>query len=147
MRPRKTILLVGDDELRVSLLGFLLRTYAYGVFTADCAPAAEQLMLLQPAGKPFELLLVVWPLEGAATLLKRSKAIAPDTSTLFLAQDEGLVPSDWTADGTIFRYEYSGEVLLERVRVLTARRRGPRPRLKVMPEMNADAAVTGSISK
>lgn len=133
MRPRKNILLVGDDVLRVSLLGFLLRTYAYGVFTADSAAAGEQLMLLQPLGKPFELLLVVWPLEGAAALLKQSKAIAPDTNTLFLVQDEGLVPSDWTADGTIFRYEYSGEVLLERVRILAARRHGPRPKTRPIP--------------
>jgi hypothetical protein len=129
--------LAGNYEFRVGLLSYLLRTYSYAVTTADTADEAEQLMLQTPA--TFDLLLVTWPLKGAEALLKRAKAISPYTGRLLVAQDDALEPSGWTADSTISSSQYSSEAILDRVAALTARKRGPRPRLKVTPERKATA--------
>ena len=48
MRPKKKILLVGDDEDRVGVLRYVLETHAYRVFTAASAAEAGELLLQAP---------------------------------------------------------------------------------------------------
>jgi response regulator RpfG family c-di-GMP phosphodiesterase len=129
--------LAGNYEFRLGVLSYLLRTYGYAVTTADTADEAEQLMLQTPVW--FDLLLITWPLKGAEALLKRAKVISPGTGTLAVAQDDDLAPLRSTADATISSSQYSSDAILERVGLLTARRRGPRPQPKLAPEMKESA--------
>ncbi len=122
MRPPKEILLAGDDEERVALLRFLLRTHGFSVITAGSAAAADEVLCI-------DLLLVVWPLVGAAALLKRAQSITPHINTLIVAHDEDCVPLDFLPDLSLCRGQCSSSRILEYTKMLTARKRGPKPQV------------------
>jgi hypothetical protein len=127
MRPKKKILVAGDDVDRVTVVRYLLWVHKYRVFTADSAAVAEKLLELDA---PIDLLLVVWPLEGALKLLERAKAIDAHTGTLVAAYDQDHLPLGWAPDSTIGRAQYSAAEILEGVKLLCARKRGPSPGFK-----------------
>jgi hypothetical protein len=121
-RPAKKILLVGDDEEKASVLRYLLVTQCFRVTLAGGAIAAEYLLLEMQ----FDLLLLLHPLAGAAELLKRAKRIAPHTPTLAVSDREAFLPADWVVDSSLCRGRCSSAAILERVKVMVARRPGPR---------------------
>jgi len=122
VRPPRKILLVGDDEERIGVLRYLLRTYKYAVITASSPAEAAELLC-----QPIDVLLLEWPLDGAEDLLNRSKEISPATNTLVVT-DEDRLPVGVTPDSTLFRRSLrSNAEILDRIMVLAARKRGPRP--------------------
>ena len=79
------------------------------------------------------MLFVVWPLEGAAELLTQAKTRvalgAPQGSypnTLVATYDQDRLPLGFVPDATIGRSQYSSAEILDRVKMLSARKRGPR---------------------
>jgi hypothetical protein len=123
MRPKKRILLVGASEDRVGVLRFLLFTKGFaacGVLTA-----AEALGALRAAR--FNLLLVDLPLAGAEFLLDRAHAEDNSLPTLCLVSQGGAHPESCSSYGLIPWQSFSPENLIERVKILTARKRGPKP--------------------
>ena len=125
--PPKKILLVGSDEEQVGLLSYLLRTWGYHTFTASSAATAARSLLLMPAETPVDLLVVLWPLDDAEELLRGFKRGHPDIPTLALAICEQSVKFDSTVDSALCRGQCSSAEILERIKVLTARKRGPEP--------------------
>jgi len=140
VRPKKVILLVGDDEDRVGILRYLLVIHGYAVYPAFSA--AEAYAILHELD--IELLFVVWPLDDALKLLEMASTdIAPRIPTLVASYDLETLPLGWAPDMTIGRPQYSSDVILARVKMLTARKRGPKLGAKFQPRAEESAKDPG----
>lgn len=115
-------MLVGGDEERVALLRFVFHVHHYCVVTAESAAEAERLLV----GASAHLLLVLWPLDGARQLLKVSKAIDWTVPVLVVAPTEAFLTLWPEVDAALFRDHCSSADVLDRVKVMTARKPGPR---------------------
>ena len=126
MRPRKTILLAGECEERISTLAFALGLKTFTVTTASTA--ADALELLRKGR--FELLLVDLPLSGAARLCDVAAASDLRIPSLILGTNTEQDSTDAVADARMIRQRDRTD-LLERLKVMTARKRGPKERKPV----------------
>jgi CheY-like chemotaxis protein len=114
MRPPKTILLIDSNENRRSVRAFALAVHGYRVTQAARPKAVHEMRM-------FDLLIGVWPV-GEFT--------APYTPSLLIyAKGTGEAALDLTGVDA-YACDPSMRDLLERVKILTARKRGPRPGYK-----------------
>jgi len=118
MRPKKTILLVDANEERRSLNSFKLHTRGYRVFAAS---NADDALAITDA---IDLAIVNLP-EGN-DLIRAMKKTRPEMRTILMGTEEDVPCHD--AD-MLMHEGASGASLLERVRVLVERRRGPKKHL------------------
>ncbi len=130
MRPRKRILLCCADEDQLGVLAYTLETNRYA--TVRAATLAEARLLI--VERQFELLFCVLPFAGVDALLDFHHSIGSYASTMVrststMTRGDG-VGQTWIADATVGPGCGSNE-LLDRIKVLTARKRGPRPHRKL----------------
>lgn len=129
MRPKKTILCVDDNEQSLSIRKFMLQTRGYRVLTAS---GGEQAIAIFREGG-IELLLtdLVMPLMDGNELVRRIKRINPLIPAIVFS---GTVKSyDRASHADAFTPKgVSIEDLLTRIRVMTARKRGPKKALPVV---------------
>jgi two-component system, OmpR family, response regulator CpxR len=124
VRQKKVILCVDDNELSLSVRKFMLQTKGYKVLTAS---GGEQAIAIFREGG-IELLLtdLVMPLMDGNELVRKIKAINPEIPTVIFS---GVVKSyDRATHANAFlpKGACSPVELLERVRVMTVRKRGPK---------------------
>jgi len=124
MRPKKCILLIDSDEYRMSLRRFLFETNGFRVLSAESADAAER----QFHDDGPDLIVCVCPTPGIDTvaLLDRLKMQHSWVPSLALTKNETTRPAGLFADATVYTVSCSNAELLERVRMMAARKRGPR---------------------
>ena len=134
MRPRKKILLVSASEDRASILKFMLETSRFAV--TACLSAAEALDLLSQ--EQYNLLLCHLPFTGIENLIDSARTIDEAMPSLVLAGKLSQLPIGIHASAFIKPADYCAAYLLERVKVLTARKRGPQPR-RILPACMMDA--------
>lgn len=129
------VLLAGANTCRMSLRTFLLKTWGYRVATA--ATAEEALAVLGVCGgqgcpNEVDLLIVDLPLPGfdeggaGAGVLVEAKRMHPQLRTLVTSNHAAGYDS-CAADVLLWKGIDSPAELLERVRILVARKRGPMP--------------------
>lgn len=118
MRPKKRILIACDDENHTSELRFLLHTKGYAVFAAESAEDA----VAELAAASFEAVAIRWPLAGAADLVEA--ALDAFTPSLVIAPREKRRP-ETLADAVLWGPTPTAD-LLDRVKAVCARKRGPR---------------------
>jgi CheY-like chemotaxis protein len=123
MRPKKRILLIDTNEDRQAVLRFLFVTHAYHVISAGSADEARQLIATEDP----ELIVCAYPLAGADadTLLDQLRQVIPFTPSLLLYQGKGPGPQLGKADAVVPQ-SISRVELLERTKLMSARKRGPR---------------------
>jgi CheY-like chemotaxis protein len=124
MRPKKKILLVSASEDRASILKFMLETHRFAVTAA--LSAAEAFNLLSQ--EQYHLLLCHLPLTGIESLIDKAHFIDEGMPSLAIADKLSQLPFCIHACAYIKPADYCSTYLLERVKVLTARKRGPQPR-------------------
>ena len=114
MRPRKIILCVDDNEQTLSVRKFLLETRGYRVLTATSGHEALEIVERHAPGD-LSLLIsdLMMPVMDGAELVRRVREVQPGLPTLM-------------ADVFLPKGACSPVELLERVRVLVARKRGPK---------------------
>jgi DNA-binding response OmpR family regulator len=132
MRPKKKVLLVDTDENRLSILCFVLKVHRYAVHgVSNSASAMVEIVDWDP-----ELVIVSTPLPSVnlRKLFADFTKISPAMSTLLLS-DKSLLLDQGYAQATLLSTVRPAE-LLERVKMLAARKRGPRkfPVQSVTPE-------------
>lgn len=116
-RPRKLILLVDKDEQTLSETKFMLETNGYRVISAQKEkPARLLLSVIDP-----NLILI----SGFLCLAGDLKAMAPHVPIIELREDYSEVFS--AADIRLNPKSCSTAELLERIKVMSQRKRGPRP--------------------
>lgn len=127
MRPKKKIMLCGEDEKSLSVLRYLLLTNGFNV---TASPNAREALELLRQGGQWDLLLLELPLAGIDELLLASRALAYSLSSIVVPGGLGKVPDEYNAD-LVFCVTPSSAELMERVKTALARKRGPKPARKV----------------
>jgi CheY-like chemotaxis protein len=142
MRPRKTILCVEGNEQVLSVRKFLLETRGYRVLAMNCA--AEALEYLNDAAPgAVDLLLsdLVLPQMDGNELVRRAKQVHPCLPTLLVSGTVTSYERAAEADAFLPKGAASPAELLDRIRILVARKRGPKKQVQNVPVQESEMAV------
>jgi CheY-like chemotaxis protein len=124
MRPKKTILCVDDNEQALSVRRFLLETRGYRVIVA--ANAAEALDTFRRGGIDLVLGDLVMPLMDGNEMVRRMKDIAPEVPMILISGSVKTFDRANRADAFLPKGASTPVEMLERIRVMIARKRGPK---------------------
>ena len=124
MRPKKVILCVDDNEQDLSVLKFMLSTNGYRVLSASTGQ--EALAIFQE--NPVDLVLAdfVMPQMNGDQLVSKLKQIASHVPMILLGDPQKMNGQIHAADALVAKKSCSPQELLERIKVMSARKRGPR---------------------
>ena len=127
MRPKKIILCVDSNEQSLSVRTFLLETRGYRVLPALTSAEALDLLERTTPGT-LDLLITDLLLAGmdGNDLVRRAKQIHPTLPTLIVSGTVTSYDRALAADAFLPKSAASPSELLERIRVLVARKRGPK---------------------
>jgi len=124
MRPKKVILCVDDNEQELSVLKFMLTTNGYKVVAATNGQEAVGAFQTNQV----DLVLAdfnMQPMKGDQ-LVHRLKAIASHVPMILLADSQTTGGEIHVADALIAKKNCPPQDLLERIKIMSARKRGPR---------------------
>jgi two-component system response regulator CpxR len=124
MRPKKTILCVDDNEQALSVRKFLLETRGYRVITAPSAHDA--LDIFRAGGVDLVLSDLVMPQMDGNEMVRRMKDISPDVPMMLLSGTVKAFERANRADAFLPKGACTPVEMLERIRVMIARKRGPK---------------------
>lgn len=124
MRPKKIILCVDDNEQDLSVLSFMLSTNGYRVIAAVTADEAIDVF----ATSQIDLVLAdfAMPQMNGAQLVKRLKKMGGHVPMILLGDPQAMSAEIHVADAMLAKKNCSPLELLERIRIMSARKRGPR---------------------
>ncbi|MGH9605817.1 MAG: response regulator transcription factor [Terracidiphilus sp.] len=124
MRPKKVILCVDKDEQDLSVLSFMLMTNGYRVLSALTAQEAIGIF----AGTLIDLVLAdaAMPQMDGTQLVKRLKQINNYVPVILRGEPQAMDSGTFVADAMLAKRNCSPFELLERVKTMSARKRGPR---------------------
>lgn len=142
MKPKKTILCVDDNEQLLSIRKVILETRGYRVVTAN---NARQALEIFKAGQ-VDLVLtdLVMPEVDGTELIDKIKAISPNTPAILFSGKIRIFERDTRADVFLPKGMYAPAELLERIRLLLVRKRGPKRVEPMQPA--AGTPRTGAIA-
>jgi len=124
MKPKRTILCVDDNEQSLSIRKVMLETRGYRVLS--CVSAQEALEAFKRGGVDLVLTDLVMPDVDGNKLIEEIKTISPQTPAILLSGKVKLYSQDTRADLFLPKGTYSPVELLERIRLLLVRKRGPK---------------------
>lgn len=124
MRPKKTILCVDDNEQALSVRKFMLETRGYRVLTASSS--AQALEIFREGGIDLVLSDLIMPLMDGNELVRRMKELAPEVPAILISGSVKAFDRANRADAFLPKGACSAVELLERIRVMVARKRGPK---------------------
>lgn len=124
MKPKRTILCVDDNEQSLSIRKVMLETRGYRVVT--CTNAEEALRIFHGGGIDLILSDLVMPGLDGAELIARIKKESPATPAILFSGSVKGYERDTVADVFLPKGMYSPAELLERIRVLLIKKRGPK---------------------
>jgi len=124
MRPKKVILCVDDNEQDLSVLKFMLATNGYRVLSANNGQEAVGIF----AENLVDLVLTdfAMPQMNGDQLVEQLKQIAAHVPMILLGDPQKMSGQMHSADALLAKRTCSPQELLERIKVMSARKRGPR---------------------
>jgi two-component system response regulator CpxR len=124
MRPKKVILCVDDNEQELSVLKFMLATNGYRVLSASNGQEAIGMF----AEVTVDLVLTDFgmPQMNGSQLVDRLKQIAQHVPMILLGDPQKMGGDIHAADALLAKKNCTPQELLERIKVMSARKRGPR---------------------
>jgi CheY-like chemotaxis protein len=128
MRPKKIILCVDDNEAALSVRTFLLETRGYKVVAASTAQEALEVLERTLPGT-LDLLIADLLLGGGMDgneLVRRAKQIHPTLPALIVSGTVAAFDRALAADAFLPKGAGTPVQLLEKIKVLVARKRGPK---------------------
>ncbi|HUD21984.1 MAG TPA: response regulator [Acidobacteriaceae bacterium] len=127
MRPKKTIICVDDNEQVLSVRTFLLETRGYRVIAlTNPHEALETIFRSLPGSLDLLLTDLIMPQMDGNELVRRAKDIHPQLPALILSGSVTAYDRAGQADVFLPKGACTPAELLERVRILVARKRGPK---------------------
>ncbi len=143
MRPKKTILCVDDNEQVLSVRKFLLETRGYRVVSVH-TPGDALAALEQALPGQIDLLLcdLLMPEMDGNELVRRAKHMHPQLPAMIVSGTVSSFDRAGAADVFLPKGASSPAEMIERIRMLVARKRGPKKgsvRGGVMPAMSSSA--------
>jgi CheY-like chemotaxis protein len=124
MRPKKVILCVDDNEQELSVMTFMLATNGYRVLPATSGH--EAIGLFSRAQVDLVLADFAMPQMNGSQLVNRLKQIASHVPMILLGDPQAMGGQIHVADALLAKKQCSPQELLERIKVMSARKRGPR---------------------
>lgn len=129
MKPKKTILCVDDNEQLLSIRKVILETRGYRVLA--CHTAREALELFKRGNIDLVLTDLVMPDVDGAEFVERIKHDSPETPAILFSGKIKIYERDTLADVFLPKGMYAPAELMERIRVLLVRKRGPKKGVRV----------------
>jgi len=127
MRPKKTILCVDDNEHVLSVRTFLLETRGYRVIAfTNPHEALEVIARSLPGSLDLLLADLIMPQMDGNELVRRAKDLHPQLPALIVSGTVTAYDRAGQADVFLPKGACTPAELLERVRILVARKRGPK---------------------
>jgi CheY-like chemotaxis protein len=124
MRPKKTILCVDDNEQALAVRKFLLETRGYRVLTA--VSAHDALDIFRNGGIDLVLSDLLMPQMDGNEMVRRMKEITPEVPMMLVSGTVKAFERANRADAFLPKGACSPVEVLERIRVMIARKRGPK---------------------
>ena len=138
MRPKKVILLVMPDDVELSVMAFMLKTNGYRVVSA--LNGQEAVTVFRETAVDLVLAEFALPQMSGKQLVERLKGISSHVPMILLgdpqAMSSGIQISDQIArlgsvhqllaDALLAKKNCTSQELLVRIKVMSARKRGPR---------------------
>jgi two-component system response regulator CpxR len=127
MRPKKTILCVDDNEQVLSVRTFLLETRGYRIVAARTAQEALEVLERSLPGT-LDLILcdLLMPQMDGNELVRRAKQLHPGLPAMIVSGTVNAFDRALHADVFLPKGASSPAEMIERIRVLVARKRGPK---------------------
>lgn len=124
MKPKRTILCVDDNEQSLSHRKIVLETRGYRVASFTRGEDALERFLL--GGVDLVIADMAMPGLDGPQLISRIKDASPHTPAILISSKVRIYDHDSQADVFLTKGMYSPADLLERVRLLLIRKRGPK---------------------
>jgi two-component system, OmpR family, response regulator CpxR len=124
MKAKKTILCVDDNEQSLSIRKVMLETRGYRVIACNCGQAA--LEEFHRGGIDLVLSDLIMPGLDGTDLIDRIKNEAPCLPAILFSGKIKVYEKDTRADVFLPKGMYAPAELLERIRLLLVRKRGPK---------------------
>jgi two-component system, OmpR family, response regulator CpxR len=124
MRPKRTILCVDDNEQSLSIRKIMLETRGYRVVA--CTTAREALEIFKNGGIDLVLSDLVMPELSGDKLVAAIKDHSPETPAILFSGKIKVYEKDTRADVFLPKGMYAPAELLERIRTLVIKKRGPK---------------------
>ena len=130
MIPKKRILIIDPIEQRQAVLRFLLLTHGYAVISASDAEGA----LARFAEAPPDLAVTTYKLVGMQKMLDDFRVLDAFTPSLVLAPGCSTQPAALISDAVLWGAQCTATEILQQVKLMSRRKRGPRPAVKKSPQ-------------
>ncbi len=131
MRPRKTILCVENNEQVLSVRKFLLETRGYRVLAmSSAAEALEHLQNALPNSIDLLLSDLILPQMDGNELIRRAKGMHPTLPALLISGTVTNFDRAAAADAFLPKGACTPAEMLDRIRILVARKRGPKKQVQ-----------------
>jgi two-component system, OmpR family, response regulator CpxR len=124
MRPKRTILCVDDNEQALSIRKLMLETRGYRVVT--CTNAQQALEAFRQGNVDLVLSDLQMPGMDGAGLVRKIKEISSTTPTILFSGKIRAYDQDTHADIFLPKGMYAPIELLERIRIMLIKKRGPK---------------------
>ncbi|HXY04434.1 MAG TPA: response regulator [Terriglobales bacterium] len=124
MKPKRTILCVDDNEQALSIRKVLLETRGYRVVM--CNSAQQALEAFRKGGIDLVLTDLIMPEMDGSKLIDEIKSASPQTPAILLSGKVKIFDRATRADVFMPKGMYAPSELLERIRLLLVRKRGPK---------------------
>jgi len=124
MKPKKTILCVDDNEQSLSIRKVILETRGYRVVTS--LNGADALRVFEQGGIDLVLTDLIMPELDGTQLIERVKEVSPQTPAILFSGRVKVYERDTRADVFLPKGMYAPVELLDRIRLLLVRKRGPK---------------------
>lgn len=132
MKPKRTILCVDDNEQSLSIRKVMLETRGYRVIA--CSNAADALEAFKKGGIDLVLSDLIMPDVDGTRLIDQIKEISPATPAILFSGKIKIFDRDTRADIFLPKGMYAPVELLDQIRMLLVRKRGPkRSQYRVFP--------------
>jgi two-component system, OmpR family, response regulator CpxR len=129
MKPKKTILCVDDNEQALSIRKILLETRGYRVLACNSGELA--LEAFRRGGVDLVLTDLLMPGVDGSRLIEEIKRLSPQTPAVLISGRIKVYERETLADLFLPKGMYEPAELLERIRVLLVRKRGPKRPLEI----------------
>ena len=139
MKPKKTILCVDNNEQSLSIRKILLETRGYRVVA--CNTGEQALEAFRHAAIDLVLTELNMPGVDGSRLVEEIKRLAPQTPTVLISGRTKIYERDTVADVFLSKGMYEPAELLERIRVLLVRKRGPKRHVDLHERAQAEHAT------
>lgn len=137
MKPKRTILCVDHNEQSLSIRKIMLETRGYRVVA--CTSSLQALEVFSKGGIDLVLTDLLMPDMDGGKLIDEIKTVSPQTPAILISGKVKLYDRETRADVFLPKGMYAPAELLERIRTLLIRKRGPK---RPLPPMQRAASQT-----